>query len=75
MVFGANEHNALGFTALGKLGVLAQKTVAGMDGLRAGGLGRGNDHIGQQITLAARRRANAHGLVCQGDMARIFVCV
>ena len=73
MVLGADENNALSLTALGELGVLAQKAIAGMDGLRAGGLGSGDDHIGQQITLAAGRRANAHRLVGQRHMARVFV--
>ncbi len=47
MVFGADEHNARFLAALGKIRVLAQKSVPRMDGLRASRFGSGDDHIGQ----------------------------
>ena len=41
---------------LGELGVLGQEAVAGMDGVGAGDLGRGDDVGDVQVALAARRR-------------------
>ena len=73
IVLGADEGNALFLAALGKFGVLAQKSVARVNGLCAGGLGGGDDHVSQQIAFAAGRRPDAHGFIGQGYVARLFV--
>ncbi len=52
-------------TALGEVGVLGQEAVAGVDGLRVGHFRRADDGGHMQVTLAGRRRADAHGLVRQ----------
>ena len=75
VVFGADEHNTRFLAALRKIRVFTQKTIARMDGLRAGRFGGGDDHIGQQITLAAGRRADAYCLIGQRHVACVFVCV
>jgi hypothetical protein len=49
---GADEGDAFGLTALGKGFVLAQKAIAGVNGLSAGLFASLNDLVGQQIRLA-----------------------
>ena len=72
-MFGADEGHALFFNPARELFVLAQKTVAGVDGLGAGLLGRRNDFVGNQIGLTAGRRAQQHGFISQFHMAGVFV--
>src|SRR5256885_6439641 len=52
----------------GKVGVLAEKAVAGVDGLGVGHLGGRDD--GRHVEVAQRRRrgADAHGLIGQLDV-------
>ena len=73
IMLGADEGQALFFDAARERFVLAQEAVAGMDGLRARALGRGNDLVGHQIGLSRRRRPEQHGLVGQLHMARVAV--
>src|SRR5690606_9576347 len=62
---GADEHEAAFLDAFGKIRVLSQETVSGMDGFGIGHLGRRNDGRHVQVAVAGRRWADAHGLVGQ----------
>jgi len=53
--------------------VLRQKAVAGMDGLRAGPLGRRDDFFRDEIGVARRRRADADGFVGKPNVAGVGV--
>ena len=71
----ADEDQAGLGAGLGKGLVLAQEAVAGVDGLRAAGLGRVEDALPLQITLARGAGADVHGLVAGLHMARVGVGV
>ncbi len=58
---------------LGEMRVLGQKTVAGMNRIDIADLRRADDPIDLQITLAARRLADADRFVGQLDVQRIDV--
>ncbi len=60
-------------TGLGKVFVLAQKAVAGVDGLRARGLGRVDDALPAQVAVLGRAAANVHGLVADGHVLGLGV--
>ena len=75
MRLGADEGNALVFATLGKRFVLAQKAVARVHGLCAGLFAGGDDFLCLQIALAAGRRADIDGLICQRHVAGFFVGV
>jgi hypothetical protein len=64
----ADEDQARVGTGLGKVFVLAQKAVAGVDGLRARGLGGVDDALPAQVAVLGRAAANVHGLVAHGHM-------
>ena len=68
-----NEGDAFIFAALGELGVLAQKTVAGVNGLCACGFGCGDDFVSHEVGLARGCWTNQHGFIGQLNMARFFV--
>ena len=72
-MLGADEGDALFFDPARELLVLAQKAVAGVDGLGAGLLGCRDDLVGHQIGLAAGRRTQQHGLIGQLHMAGVLV--
>ena len=59
----ADEDDAGGLTGAGKVGVLGEEAVAGVDGVGAGLLRRFDDVVDHQIGLVDLRRADAHGLV------------
>ena len=75
VMLGADEGNALFFTALGELSVFAQETVARMDSLGAGLFASSNDFFSQQVALAAWRRTDVDGFICELNMPRIFIGV
>ena len=60
---------------LGKLRVLGQEAIAGMDGVGAGGLCGLDDAVDAQVGLAHRRCADAHGLVGQLDVPGVGIGV
>ena len=55
--------------------VLRKKAIAGMDGVGAGLLGRGNDLADVEIGLAGGGRADAYRLIRHLNMERVSVCV
>ena len=55
------------------MGVLGQKTVTGMNRIDVANLRRAHDAIDLQITLAARRRADADGFISELDMERVDI--
>jgi hypothetical protein len=65
VVLGADEDQAFFLDAACEGLVLGQKAVARVNGLGAGRFGRLDDLVGQQVALAAGRRADADGLVGQ----------
>ncbi len=65
---GADELEAASLHPFGKVGVLAQKTVAGVNGFGVGHLGRRDDGRHVEITQCRRRGADADGLVSQLDV-------
>jgi hypothetical protein len=71
----ADEDQARVGTGLGEVFVLAQKAVAGVDGLRARGLGGVDDALPAQVAVLGRAAANVHGLVAHGHMLGIGVGV
>jgi hypothetical protein len=71
----ADEDQASVGTGLSKLGVLAQKTVAGVNGLRARGERRSNDAVAAQVAFFWRCRTDAHGFVASQHVLGIGVGV
>ena len=69
----ANEGDARRLTRFGKRRVLRQKTVAGVDGLRAAVLGDLQDAVGAQVTLGRRRGAEQVGLVGLAHVAGLRI--
>ena len=71
----ADEDETRAGTGLGKFLVLAQKAVARMYRLRAGGLGRLDDALPAQVAVFGRAAANVHRLVAIAHMFGIGVGV
>jgi hypothetical protein len=65
---GADELEPAFFHPLGKVGVFAQETIAGVDGLGVGHLGRRDDGRHVEVAQRRRRRADADGLFGQLDV-------
>ena len=61
----ADEDEVVSLDHLGELGIFRQEAIAGMDGIGAGDLGRGDDLGLLQVGLARRRRPDAHALIGQ----------
>ena len=57
----------------GELGVLAKKTVAGVDGVRAGGLRRGDHLVDHQVRFAAGCGAEQYGLVGEAYVGGVAI--
>ena len=72
---GADEDETGGFAALHEVGVLRQEAVAGMDRVRAGLAGGGEDGVDVEIAGACRRRADPDRLVGGLHMRRLCVGV
>ncbi len=60
---GADELDAGGFADFGEAGVLAQKAVAGMDGVDIGDFGGADDGGNIEIAARALGGADADGLI------------
>ena len=58
---------------LGKLVVLGQKAVAGMDGVSAAGGGRRQDVGDVEVALAAQRLADANRFIRELNVECVFV--
>jgi hypothetical protein len=56
-----------------KAGVLAQETVAGMDGVHVGDFGRADDGGDVQVAARALGRADADGLVGEAHVGAVTV--
>ena len=69
----ADEHQAGIKAGLGKIGVLAQKTVARVHRVGTGLARGGQQGLNAQVRLGGRRRADAHCLVGQLHMGRIGI--
>ena len=69
----ANPVQAALLHHLGELGVLGQKAVAGVDGVRAGDLGGADERGNIEVALPRRRRADADLLVGEANVQRIGV--
>jgi hypothetical protein len=69
----ADEHEAALFDALGKIRVLRQEAVAGMDGLCIGHLRGADDGGDVQVAQVRWRRADAYRLVGQLDVFGIGI--
>src|SRR5699024_11280725 len=57
----AEEDDAGGFAGRGELRVLRQESVAGVDGLRSGRPGGGDDLVDAQLRFGGGGRAQVHG--------------
>jgi hypothetical protein len=55
---------------LSEVGILGQEAVAGMDRLRAGLLGGGDDTLADQIAFACRRGPDVHRFIGHADVQR-----
>ena len=71
---GADELEAALLHALGKVGVFAQETVAGVDSFRVGHLGGRNDGRHIQVAMGRSRRADANRFVRQPNVFGFSVC-
>ena len=60
---GPDEHEVVVGAGAGEVGVLGEEAVAGMHGLRAGGLRRRDDVRYDKVALVRLSRADAYGLV------------
>ena len=70
---GPMKSDAGGLADLGEVGVLAEKAVAGMDGVDVGDLG-GADHGGNvEVAAGALGRADADGLVGEAHVQAVAV--
>ncbi len=69
----ADKDEAGLFHALGKVRVLGQEAVAGVDGLRIGHLGGRDDGGHVQVRQRRRGRADADGFVCQAHVLGLLV--
>ncbi len=56
------------------MGVLRQKTVAGMDGVDIAQFRRTNNAVNLQITVLTRLFTDTDGFVCQRNVQRIDIC-
>jgi hypothetical protein len=69
----ADEDEAAFLDALGEVGILGQKAVARMDGIRAGDLRRADDHAEVEIAFRRLRRTDTDCLV--GELHVLLVAV
>ncbi len=70
---GADEDEAGLFDAFGEVGVLGEEAVAGMDRLRVGDFGRGDDLGHVEVAVGGRRGTDAHRFVGHGDVLEVAV--
>jgi hypothetical protein len=70
---GADEGDAGGFDLPGKLRVLAQEAVAGVDGVGAGVFGGFDDLFHDQVGLVGGGGAEEDGLVGEADVGGVAV--
>ena len=56
-----------------KIGVLAEKTIAGVDRLCPGGVGGGDDPVALQIAVGDGRPADTHRLIRHDGVARLGI--
>ena len=71
----AEEDQACLFNRPGKPGVFRQKAIAGVDRLRAAGLGRGNDLVDLQVAVGRLAAPQVHALVGFSAVACVAVGV
>ena len=69
----ADEGDVVGGQYIGKLGILGQEAVAGMNRVGAGDFASGDDLVDVEIGVPRRRRADADAFVREPDMHRIGV--
>jgi len=69
----ANELKTGLLDALGKVGVLAQEAIAGVNGFSIGHLGSRDDGRHVEVALRGRPRADTDGFVSQLDVFGLFV--
>ncbi|KAF5292952.1 hypothetical protein FQR65_LT20181 [Abscondita terminalis] len=69
----ADEGEAAFLDALGEIGVLAQKAIAGVDGFGIGHFSGRDDGRHVEVAQRGRCRADAHGLVGQLDVLGVAV--
>ncbi len=68
-----DEGDAVRFQDLGKLGIFGKEAVAGMDGVRARDLARGQDFMDVEVAVARWRRPDANAFVGKAHMHRLAV--
>ena len=71
----ADEDDAVGRALLGEGVVLGEESVARVNGLSAGGLGRGDDVRADEVGLSCCCRSDANGLIGHSHVARVRVRV
>ena len=69
----ADEGQAVGFHHFGKLGVLRQEAVAGVDCIGAGDFGGRQDAGFLEVAFRRRRRSDADAFVSQAHRHRVAV--
>jgi hypothetical protein len=68
-----DERETCVLARLSEAPVLGEKSVAGMNGVRAGPARRIEDRVDREIALAGRGRTDRHRLVGVGHVRRVFV--
>src|SRR5262249_35024234 len=71
----ADEFKPRSFTYLGKVCVLTQQSIAGMNRLDVGDLSRADYRRDIEVAFGRTWRANTDGLVGKADMQRVTVCL
>ena len=69
----ADEGDVVVLARGGELGVLGEEAPARVDGVAAGGRGRGDEGRDVEVALRGGRRADVHGLVGEPDVQRVAV--
>ena len=57
----------------GEVGILAEQSVAGMDGVDVGNFGSGDDGGNVEVAVGGARRANADGFVGEAHVQRVAI--
>jgi len=72
---GSDKADVAAFAYVGKMGILGQKSIAGMNGVNVGNFSGADDAVNPQITLVAGGFADADSLVRELDVHRVSIRV
>jgi hypothetical protein len=70
---GSDENDTRCRTRIREVGILGKKSISGMDGFRACGLGSRQDGVNLEVALRRGRRPDGNGFACLRHMHRMPV--